>query len=59
MADFPAHSHKLARIDTAQAAFSTALGRVNDLVSAQNVKAIADKVDTLIDRMRAREIIQA
>lgn len=30
-----------------------------DLVSAQNVKAIADKVDTLIDRMRTREIIQA
>lgn len=91
------------RIDGVQGAFSTALGRVNDLegladahntrlaalevwredrgeavakidaaqnmtavtvlgvslVSAQNVKAIADKVDTLIDRLRAREIIQA
>lgn len=91
------------RIDAAQGAFSTALGRVNDLegladahntrlaalelwrgdrgeavakidaaqnmtavtvlgvslVSAQNVKAIADKVDVLIDRLRAREIIQA
>ena len=90
------------RIDTAQAAFSTALGRVADLegladahntrlaalevwrgdkapavakidaaqnmsavtllgiqlVSAQNVKVIADKVDAVIECLRAREIIQ-
>lgn len=67
-----AHNTRLAALEVWRGDKGAAVAKLNaaqnmtavtllgiDLVSAQNVKAIADKVDTLIDRLRAREIIQA